>query len=68
MIFGNKCSKATVTIRNSTVNESEYEKLIGIPHPNAPDSKSLSEFKQKILKNGMEFLASVDYVKLLPKL
>ena len=30
MIFGNKGSKATVTIRSSTVKESEYEKLLGI--------------------------------------
>ena len=30
MIFGNKCSKATVTIRSSTIMESEYEKLLGI--------------------------------------
>ena len=30
MIFGNKCSKATVTIRSSTIKESEYEKLLGI--------------------------------------
>ena len=30
MIFGNKCSKATVTIRSSTIKESEYKKLLGI--------------------------------------
>ena len=30
MIFGDKCSKATVTIRNSTIDESDYEKLLGI--------------------------------------
>ena len=30
IIFGDKCSKATVTIRNWTINESEYEKLLGI--------------------------------------
>ena len=30
MIFGDKCSKATATIRNSTINEGEYEKLLGI--------------------------------------
>ena len=30
MIFGDKCSKATVTIRSSTIKESEYEKLLGI--------------------------------------
>ena len=30
MIFGDKCSKATVTIRNSTIKESDYEKLPGI--------------------------------------
>ena len=29
-MFGDKYSKATVTIRNSTVNEREYEKLLGI--------------------------------------
>ena len=28
MIFGDKYSKATVTIRNSTINECEYEKLL----------------------------------------
>ena len=30
MIFGDKYSKATVTLRNSTINESEYEKLLSI--------------------------------------
>ena len=30
MIFGDKCSKARVTIRNSKIKESEYEKLLGI--------------------------------------
>ena len=30
MIFGNKCSKATVTIRSPTIMESEHEKLLGI--------------------------------------
>ena len=30
MIFGNKCSKATATIRSSTIMENEYEKLLGI--------------------------------------
>ena len=30
MISGNKCSKVTVTIRSSTIKESEYEKLLGI--------------------------------------
>ena len=30
MIFGNKFSKATVTIRSSTSMENEYEKLLGI--------------------------------------
>ena len=29
MIFGNKCSRATVTIGNSTIDESDYEKLLG---------------------------------------
>ena len=30
MMFGNKCSKATVTIRSTTIMESGYEKLLGI--------------------------------------
>ena len=30
MIFGDKSSKATVTIRNLTIYESDYEKLLGI--------------------------------------
>ena len=30
MIFGDNYSAATVKIRNSTVNESEYETLLGI--------------------------------------
>ena len=30
MIFGDKCSKATVTIRNSKIKENEYEKLLDI--------------------------------------
>ena len=30
MIFGDKSSKATVTIRNSTIYESDYEKLLGM--------------------------------------
>ena len=30
MIFNDKCSKAIVTIRNSTIDESDYEKLIGM--------------------------------------
>ena len=30
MIFNDKCSKATVTIRNSTIDESDYGKLIGM--------------------------------------
>ena len=29
MIFGDKCSKGTVTIRNSTIDESDHEKLLG---------------------------------------
>ena len=29
MIFGNKCSKSMVTMRSSTIKESEYEKLLG---------------------------------------
>ena len=29
-IFSDKCSKVTVTIRNSTISEREYEKLLGI--------------------------------------
>ena len=29
-IFGDNCSKATVAIRNSSIEESEYEKLLGI--------------------------------------
>ena len=29
-IFRDKCCKATITIRNSRINESEYEKLLGI--------------------------------------
>ena len=30
MISGNKCSRVTVTIRNSTIDESDYEKLLGV--------------------------------------
>ena len=30
MIFGDKCSRATVTIGNSTIDESDYEKLLGV--------------------------------------
>ena len=30
MIFGEKCSRATVTIGNSTIDESDYEKLLGV--------------------------------------
>ena len=30
MMFGDKCSKATVRIRNSTIDNSDYKKLLGI--------------------------------------
>ena len=30
MIFGDRCSRVTVTIGNSTIGESDYEKLLGV--------------------------------------
>ena len=58
MIFGNKCSKATVTIRSSTIMESEYEKLLGIPFDKKLSfRKHIEDLCKKSTKNSMHLLA-----------
>ena len=68
LIFGDKCPKATVTIRNSTIDGSDYEKLLGITF-----DKNLSFRKQfedlcKKAKQKLQTLARlsayIDPVKL----
>ena len=44
MIFGGKSTEATVTIGNSKINESDYEKLLGVTF----DKKKLSKNMLKI--------------------
>ena len=48
MIFGNKCSKAKVAIRNSTIKKSKYEKLLGITfHKNLSFRKHIEDLRKR---------------------
>ena len=58
MMFDDKCCKATVTIGNSTVNESEYEKLLGITFDDKVSfRKHVEGLSKNPTKNPMVLLA-----------
>ena len=59
MIFSDKYSKATVTIRNSTINQNEYEKLLGVNFDKKLSSESMLKIcAKRPTKNSMHLIAS----------
>ena len=66
MIFGDKCSKATVTIRNLTTNESEYEILLGITFEKKVCSiKHVEDLCKKVYQKLHAFAYMSAYIALI---
>ena len=60
MIFGDKSTEATVTIRNSKINESDYEKPLGVTCDMKLSLKKMSKVcTKRQTKSFMPLLAAL---------